>query len=187
MLKYFFIKLNDINLMNKIGLIIIINKFKNYFETSQTNFVCDSVSDAKDKLVEHLAKELSILNIDYPNDFIDFEYHWFHQQYVNTSAFNYKLFTDCVWCEPWEHQEIYSDVLDKMLANEESDPPNFEEIYGEPNPDEEVIDKFSMEKNEQIHELESKLTEIIKQSKTVSFKEDQVKECKCEKCKENHE
>jgi hypothetical protein len=173
--------------MNKIGLIITINKFKHYWETSQTTMLCESMDKAKDKLVDHLAKEFSNLNIDYPLELSDFEYHWFGQQYVKSNAFNYKLFMEGVWHEPWEHQDIYSDVLDKMQANEEADPPNFDEIYGEPDPDENAIDHFSMEKNEYIYEFEKKLTEIIKQSKTANFKEDQVKECKCEKCKENHE
>ena len=169
--------------MNKIGLIITINKFKHYFETSQMTWSCESINDAKDKLVEHIANEFSNLNIDYPFDFLDFEYHWFGQQNVNTYAFNYKLFIEGAWHEPWDHQEIYSDALDKMQAIEESDPPNFEEIYGEPDPDEDTIDHFTMEKNEQIHEFEKKLTEIINQSKNLIFKEDQVKECKCDKCK----
>lgn len=173
--------------MNKIGLIITINKFKHYFETSQTSWTCESMDEAKDKLVEHIAKEFSNLNIDYPFDLIDFEYHWFGQQYVNTNAFYYKLFMEGVWHEPWDHQEIYSDVIDIMQANEESNPPNFEEIYGEPEPDEDTVDNFTMDKNEQIHEFEKKITEIIKQSKNISFKEDQVKECKCDKCKGNHQ
>lgn len=185
MLKIFFIRPNDFNLMNKIGLIITINKFKHYFETSQTTWLCESVDEAKDKLVDHLAREFSSLNIDYPFDLVDFEHHWFGQQYVNTNAFYYKLFVEGIWQEPWEYQDIYSVVLDKMQANEESNPPKFEEIYGEPDPDEDATDNFSMEKNEQIHEFEKKLTEIIEQSKTVSFKEEQVKECKCDKCKEN--
>lgn len=186
MLKFFFIRLNKFNLMNKIGLIITINKFKHYFETNQLTYMCESMDKAKDTLVDHLVKEFSNLNIDYPSEFSDFEHYWFGQQYVNTNAFYYKLLTEGVWHEPWEHQDIYLDVLDKIQANEEDNPPNFDEIYGEPDPDENIVDKFSMEKNENIHEFEKKLTEIIKQSKTVHFKEDEIKECTCKKCKESH-
>jgi hypothetical protein len=180
--------------MNKIGLVITINKFKHYFETSQITLLCDSIDEAKDKLIEYLSKEFCALNIDYPLDLADFEYHWFNQQYVNSDAFYYKLFIEGSWREPWEYQDVYSDVLDKMQLDEEAEPPNFEEIYGEPNPDEDTNDNFSMENNEHIHEFEKKLTEIIKQAKTVNFKEDQIKEdqikedqikeCKCDKCKE---
>ncbi len=172
--------------MNKIGLVITINKYKHYFETNQITCICETMDEAKDKLVEYLANEFSILNIDFPLDLADFEHLWFHQQYVNTNSFYYKLFMEGVWHEPWDHQDIYSDVLNKMQAYEESNPPNFEEIYGEPDPDENKVDHFSLDKDEQIHELEKKLTEIINQSKTVQIKEDQVKECKCEKCKESH-
>lgn len=173
--------------MNNIGLVITINKFKQYFETSQSTLICESIDEAKYKLIDYLAKEFNNLNIDYPFDFSDFEYNWFGQQYVNTNAFYYTLFIDGAWHEPWEHQDIYSEVLDKMQTIEEANPPNFDEIYGEPNPDEDTVDKFSMEKTEQIHEFEKKLTEIIKQSKTLNFKEDHIKECECEKCKENIE
>lgn len=173
--------------MSKIGLIVIINKFKHYFESSQTTFTADSVDDIRDQLINYLAKELSILNIDYPQELTDFDHYWFGQQYVNTNSFYYKIFNNGIWSEPWEYQEVYSDILDKMLSNEQSDPPKFDEIYGEPDPDEEIANNFKMENDEQIHELEKKLTEIIKESKNVHFKEDQIKECKCNKCVEGHE
>jgi hypothetical protein len=171
--------------MNKIGLLIRINKYKQYFESEQKTFVCDSIESAKTELINVLVKNISHLNIDYPDDFNDFEYQWF-QRYIKVNAFDYNIFINNEWVEPWELQEIYSDVLEVMQQNEEANPPNFDEIYGEPNPDEEVVDNFSMEKSEQIHEFEKKLTEIIIQSKTCNFKEDQIKECKCEKCKENN-
>lgn len=168
--------------MNKIGLIVTVNKFKYYFETEQQTWVCDSVEEAKKLLVKHLASLFSSLSIDYPLELSEFEYIWFGKQYVNTNAFNYKVFIGDKWIEPWEQEDIYSDVLDEMLDTENESPPKFEEIYGEPNPDEEVNDNFSMENNEAMQEFEKKLNEIIQSSKNVSFKEDQVKECKCDKC-----
>jgi hypothetical protein len=173
--------------MNKIGLVVTINKFKHYWETSQTTWSCDTIDEANEKLINHLAKELGNLNIDYPLDLADFEHQWFNQQYANSNAFYYGIFMEGVWHQPWEHQDIYSDVLNKMEQNEQVEPPNFEEIYGEPDPDEDKIDNFSMENNEQIHEFEKKLTQIITDAKSVSFKEDQVKECKCEKCKQSYD
>lgn len=157
--------------MNKIGLIITINKFKHCFETNQTTMICETIDEAKNILINHLTKEFSNLNIDYPFDLIDFEYHWLGQQYVNTDAFTYKLFINDKWHEPWELQEIYSDVLDKIQANEEADPPNFEEIYGEPDPDEDIIDKTQI-----IHEFEKELTDIIEQAKTSNLKKKSDKE-----------
>ena len=186
MLKFIFIRLNTYIIMNKIGLIITINKFKHYFETNQITLLCESIDEAKNKLVEHVANDFSNLNIYYPFELVEFEYHWFGQQNVNNNAFYYRLFIDGQWHNPWNEQDIYSDVLDKIQANEESNPPNFDEIYGEPDPDENTVNKFTMEQNEEIHEFEKKLTDIIKQSKNINIKEDQVKECKCKQCKENH-
>ena len=169
--------------MNNIGLIVFINKCDNYFETINRTYLCDSIEDAKSKLIEALSKEFSYKNIDYPLELIDFEYHWFNNQYVSADSFYYKLFIDGNWSEPWERQEIYSDVLEKMLEQENSNPPNFTEIYGEPNPDEEISDNFSVENNEEVHELNIKLTEIIKNAESIKINdEEQVKQCKCKKC-----
>jgi hypothetical protein len=169
--------------MNNIGLIVFINKYNIYFETINTSYLCDSIDDAKSKLIEALLREFSCKNIDYPLELIDFEYYWFNNKYVNADSFYYKLFIDGNWTEPWERQEIYSDVLEKMLEQENSNPPNFTEIYGEPNPDEEISDKFNMENDEEIHELNTKLTEIIKNAGSIKLNdEEQVKQCKCNKC-----
>ncbi len=171
--------------MNKIGLIITINKFNHWFETTQVSFSCENIDDTKNNLVDYLVTQFKNLNIDYPLDFADFEYAWFKQQYVNTNAFYYKVFMENSWHEPWDQQDIYSEVLDKMFEQETQNPPDFTNLYGEPDPDEEVNDKFdNIEENELINELEKKLTNIIKESKNVHFKEDTVKECKCEKCQE---
>lgn len=168
--------------MVQCGLIITIIKPQN-FKTEQTTYTCDSLDDAKNKLIERLVSVFSI-NIDYPFDFVDFEYQWFEQQYINSNAFYYKIFIEGKWESPWEEQEIYSDVLDRIQSIEEANPPNFDEIYGEPDPDEDIINKFSMEQNE-IDEFEKKICKIIKQSKEVDS-DNQVKECNCLRCKEAH-
>jgi hypothetical protein len=71
-----------------------------------------------------------------------------------------------------------------MFEEDSKNPPDFSQIYGEPDPDEDTLDKFTMEDNEHIKEFESKLKEIISNSKKVSFKEDQVKDCNCDKCQD---
>ncbi len=173
--------------MSKIGLVVNINKFNHYFETSSTTFICNDLEEAKNKLIDHLVVNMGNLNIDYPMDFTDFEYIWFKQNYVNTEAFIYYIYAEETWFRPWDSQDIYSDFLDKMIEKDSSNPPDFETIYGEPNPDEETEDKFSMEQNEEIQELEKKLSEIITNAKTSNNHEDQVKECNCERCKEGEE
>lgn len=167
--------------MNNIGLIVTLNKFNTYFETKQETFICESEEKAREELINLLVNNFKSLNIDFPQELVDFEYIWFKQQYVNCNCFDYKLFNS-KWSEPWEPQDIYSEVLDRMFDEDSKNPPDFSEIYGEPNPDESKQDKFTMENDEKIQELENKLKEIISQAKTAHVKEDQVKECKCEKC-----
>lgn len=171
------------------ALIVFVNKFVNTFETKQQTFICSSIEETKDKLINYLSNEFSCMNIDYPLELADFEFYWFGEKYVNTNSFYYKIFANDIWSEPWDSQEIYNDVLDKMHEIELNNPPNFEEIHGEPDPDSEVIDNFSMENNEQIHELEKKLTEIVEQAKLCEVQDgaqvDEIKECKCLRCIKN--
>lgn len=173
--------------MNKIGLIINISKYNNYFETSNTTFLCDTIDEAKGKMIEYLVTQMGSLNIDYPMDLHDFEYIWFKQTYVNTNAFTYFIFNDTKWHQPWDLQDIYDEFLDKMIEKDSLNPPDFDTIYGEPNPDEEAEDNFAMEHSEEIQELEKKLSEIISNAKNADTHEDLVRDCDCERCKEGAE
>ncbi len=173
--------------MSKIGLIVNISKYNHCFETSSANFVCGTIDEARDKMIEHLVTHMGSLNIDYPMDLHDFEYLWFKQNYVNTNAFTYFIFNDTKWYQPWDLQEIYDEFLDKMIEKDSSNPPDFDTIYGEPNPDEEAEDKFTMEHNEEVQELERKLSEIISNAKNAEMHEDTVKDCECDRCKEGAE
>lgn len=170
--------------MNSIGLVVNIFKFNHNFDTSNATFVCESLEDVKKNLINYLISQLGNLNIDYPMDLTEFENIWFKQNYVNTNAFNYFVFHDNKWSQPWELHEIYDEFLDKMIENDSSNPPDFEIIYGEPNPDEEVNDEFTMNQSEDILKFEKKLSEIMTNAKNIDFKEDQVKDCDCDKCKE---
>ena len=170
--------------MNSIGLVVNIFKINHNFDTSNATFVCESLDDSKDKLINYLISQLGNLNIDYPMDLTEFENIWFKQNYVNTNAFNYFIFQDGKWIQPWELNEIYDEFLDKMIEQESSNPPDFETIYGEPNPDEEVNDNFTMEQSEDILKFEKKLAEIMTNAKNIDFKEDQIKDCDCNQCKE---
>jgi hypothetical protein len=173
--------------MNKIGLIVNINKYNHYFETSNATFVCDSVDEAKNKMIDHLVTRMGSLNIDYPMDLNDFEYIWFNQNYVNTNAFIYFIFNETKWYQPWDLQEIYEEFLDKMVEKDSSNPPDFDTIYGEPNPDEEAEDNFTMEHSEEVQKLEQQLSEIISNAKNVDIHENTVTDCDCDRCKEGYE
>lgn len=170
--------------MNKIGLVVNVNKFNHNFDVSNITLVCDSMDDVKEKLINYLILQLGNLDIDYPMDLTEFENIWFKENYVNTNAFSYFIFQNNKWVQPWDLQEIYDDFLDKMIEHDSSNPPDFDTIYGEPNPDEEVNDDFTMDQSEDIQKFEKKLAEIMANAKSVDFKEDQIKDCDCNQCKE---
>ena len=184
--------------MSKVGLFIGITKSNTYFESINEYKVVDTIEEAYVELINYLVRHLGVLNIDYPLAFEDFEYIWFNEQYVKMSAFNYKLFVNDKWSEPWESQEIYSDVLDKMFDDEAKNPPDFSHIYGEPdaledppqgvveetNIPHEPIPSISAESNKDMKFFESTLKNIIEQSKTVVSHDDMSeKACGCDKCK----
>jgi hypothetical protein len=114
------------------GLIVIINKFNNKYENYNKTIECSSLDDTKNKLIKYLSDELSCLNIDYPLDLESFDYLWFNNEYIKANSFDYYVFIDNKWIQPWTLSEIYLDVYDKMLENENNNPPNFEELYSEP-------------------------------------------------------
>jgi len=172
--------------MSNFGLIITINRYTNYFESANYHTTHDSVENAKNKLIQTLVDNFKHINIDFPNNLVDFEYHWFKQQYVKANAFTYKIFSNNNWTEPWDCDEIYDEVLSQLEEYEISNPPDFSKMYGEPDPDAEADDNFTVENNEQTHEFETKLKEIISQAQNVTIKDDEVKECPCEKCKEGY-
>ncbi len=104
--------------MSSVGLVIVINKYKNYFETKQHFLICDTLFNTKEKLLELLTEYFNKINIDYPLKLEDFEYEWFGQQYVKSNAFSYKIFVDGKWDEPWELQDIYDEVLERIVKHE---------------------------------------------------------------------
>ena len=173
--------------MNKIGLSLTINKFTTYFESIAHFLMFDSLDNARSELINILVTHYKKLYINYPQELINFEYEIFSHQYVKADTFVYKIFQNDRWEEPWDTQDIYDDVLEQIIKEESTNPPEFSEIYGEPDPDENIINKFTMENDECYQEMENKLKEIISQTNTVKFKEEQVKDCKCQLCQEGYE
>ena len=173
--------------MNQIGLSLTINKFTTYFESIPHFLMFDTLENARIELINILVTHYKKLHINYPPVLVDFEYELFSQNYVKADAFVYKIFNNDRWDEPWETQDIYDDVIEKIIKEESDNPPEFSEIYGEPDPDENIINKFTMENDECYQEMENKLKEIISQTNTVKFKEEQVKDCKCKSCQEGYQ
>lgn len=91
------------------------------------------------------------------------------------------------WSEPWDYDDIYDDVLVKLEEYEISNAPNFAKMYGEPDPDVDADDNFNIENTEHVHEFETKLKEIISQAQSVKIREDEIRDCHCEKCQEGYQ
>ena len=113
--------------MSSIGLTITINKYTNYFETKQYYVICDTLFSTKEKLLELLTEHINKINIDYPLMLEDFDYEWFGQQYVKSNSFSYKIFMNDEWNEPWELQDIYDEILERIVKQEIQNAPDFTE------------------------------------------------------------
>jgi hypothetical protein len=170
--------------MNNIGLYLTINKFTTYFETNTFTSIHQTLEEAKERIITTLSSEFNKLNIDFPSEIDEFEHIWFKQQYVKANCFDYRIWNN-LWTRPWDDYEIYAEVLEKMHQQEIANPPDFSELYGEPNPDENKIDKFRMEISDEMVDFENKLKDIIEQSKNTDVFDDSIKKCECDKCTEN--
>ena len=168
-----------------VGLIINFIKYTQYFNIITESYICNDIDDAKKKLIDYLINQFQYLKIDFPLNLEDFEYIWFKNEYINTNVFTYKIFINNKWEEPWELQDIYTDLLDILQNIENEKILDLSEIYGEPNPDEYKEDNFSINNSEETCELKNIMNKIINDSKNINQKNDFVKECKCIKCQNN--
>jgi hypothetical protein len=144
----------------KLEVKIIIDK-----ETSNEKlFHANDLDSCKKLLIEYLASLLKNMNIDFPEYLFDFEYIWFQESFMETSFFSYDVDNE----EPWEYQEIYEEVLDRLLAFEHANIPNFSELYSEE--EEEDYNYSNIVEQEHENALE-KFDQV-----------EQVEECNCAKC-----
>lgn len=173
--------------MSKIALSLTVNKFISHFESISYYLTFDTLENVKTEIINILVTHYKKLHINYPHNLVDFEYEIFNQQYVKADTFNYKIYYNDKWEEPWENQDLYDEVIEKIINEEIENPPDFSEIYGEPDPDENIINSFTMENDECYQQMESKLKEIICQSANIKIKEDTVKDCKCKSCQEGYQ
>jgi hypothetical protein len=163
--------------MNKFGLIVTINKYKHYFSSVQSYIVCNDMNEAKLELIKYLTSHFSLLNIDFPTSFEDFENIWFNQTYVNADVFTYKIFSNNDWLSPWSNDEIYDDVLEAMLIHENKNPPDFSELYGEPTqdmmeenePSKQDYDPVFTTPIQEARGIESQIMKILEEAKTMEL------------------
>lgn len=159
-----------------IGLIITINGYNKHFYSFTNTFLCENLEKSKEQLIKYLANEFNKLDIDFPKDIYEFENIWFDNQYVKTTIFNYKLFLDNKWEEPWEYENLYYDILDEIINIESNQSYNFEKLYGEPNEDEsDNINNYEDNSNEylevsndpKLKDFENNISQILINSKNI--------------------
>ena len=160
-----------------IALIITINKYNVCFSSETLTFTCDNINNVYDKLINTLVKYLNIY-VDFPDELSEFEYLWFDKQYTKLPIFTYNIYSDNTWNCPWDYQDIYNDILEKINDLEIKDAPDFSELYGElnyeNNNEHNFEDMITRQKsnffdnnniddtiNEECLELEKKIKEII--------------------------
>ena len=178
--------------MTKIGLIVTINKYKNHFASSTSTIVCTTIEEARIELIKYIVAHFSLLNIDFPLDYDDFEFIWFNENYVGANAFTYRLYHDNNWIEPWSHQEIYDDVLVAMHVDMIANPPDFDTMYGEPKYDDDTIERDEEIPNEvdtfttgnsAMAEVEQQMKQVMAEAESVHITEN----CNCNQCNDMKE
>lgn len=117
--------------MSKIGLIVTINKFVKFYQSDEKTFVCDTLEMARKNLINYLAEEFNKIVVDFPIELDDLRYVWFDESYVDADIFRYKVFNNGIWEEPWEAQDVYSDVYDMMFEKECENPIDYGVLYCE--------------------------------------------------------
>lgn len=162
--------------MSKIGLTITLNKYNKYFKSINKLFLCDTLDETKNTLINYLIEQFKSLLIDFPSELEDLRYMWFDQQNVEAEIFKYKIFINNRWDEPWEPQEIYSEVLEIMFnkecelhANEIEEPYESDtEMKAEEDNSldtKELFSRLNKDSCEDITLFEKKFLEIINQAK----------------------
>ena len=117
--------------MNKLGLIININGYNNKFFNFEKTFICNDLNHAHLILLNYLSSNLNILNIDYPLNFDELDYYWFDGNNIDAKIFSYKIFDNTKWIEPWDYDELYSEILEIMNKQEIDEAPDFSKLYSE--------------------------------------------------------
>ena len=107
-----------------IGLVVYISNKRN---VSEKTFNINTLEEAKTELINYLALEFIKLNVDFPTNLNEFEYIWFDYYSMDhlDTIFNYNIYHNDLWTKPWEQQEIYDDILDKVIDLEINNGKNY--------------------------------------------------------------
>jgi len=126
----------------------------------------NKLDDALKWICVTLAKHFSKLNIDFPQDYDDFQVLWFKSQYFKGDVFTYFLHNGNKFIEPWDKQDIYEIVLDFMQKVDEENYESEDELNSEIN-EEAVLEKKDeepIEQDEEVEKLENIIKDIISKS-----------------------
>ena len=107
---------------NKCYTLVVITTRDNPLTQNKAIFLCSTLNECKNILIDYLTKIFNELNIDFPIDILEFEYKWFTQNYVDINCFDYIIINPNdtnlnVWNSPWELGDIYSDVTDRIYQD----------------------------------------------------------------------
>ena len=108
-----------------------------------------------------LAKAFSKLQIDFPQDYEEFQLLWFKSHYFKGDVFTYFLHNGNKFIEPWERQDIYEIVLDFMQKVDEE---NQEEEHYEEHHEEQHDEQHHEEQDDEVRKLENIIKDIISKS-----------------------
>jgi hypothetical protein len=74
-------------------------------------FNCDNLEECKGKLIVNIKNKI-LKNIDYPLFLDDFaSLFWYNDNYMDNEVFNYNVFYNNEWIQPWELQELYEETI----------------------------------------------------------------------------
>lgn len=102
------------------SLVVIINKYINYFDQFKYHKICDTMKECESVLVDFISGHVKDLNIDFPLDLEDFNTIWFDNNRVEADSFTYliiplnKSSITYNWNEPWNLNDVYDLLLDNI-------------------------------------------------------------------------
>ena len=82
------------------------------------NFIFENLDECLNKIIitvkNHIQKK-----IDYPADLDEFtNIYWYENNSMNNEVFDYYIFINDEWKQPWTLQEIYDDVIEIIYKND---------------------------------------------------------------------
>lgn len=85
-----------------------------YFNSSE-----DSIDKVKNAIVNILQEEFQTVKTDIPDNYQDFVSNcWFVDKSIDGEIFEYKVFSEGKWIEPWNHDDLYDSVYEILYKLE---------------------------------------------------------------------